>query len=106
MALLSSLNSFLRNLVRENKILASVVLYEIIMTLVVMTTSLDLRIPCLFTLCFGMKCYGCGMSDAFLELIKFNFTEAFRLNFLVYPFVIGATYYLFIEFKKFRNTLQ
>jgi hypothetical protein len=70
-----------------------------------MTTSLDFRIPCFFTFCFGMKCYGCGMSDAFLELIKFNFTEAYRLNFLIYPFVIGSTYYLIIEFRKFKSRL-
>jgi len=103
MELLSSLNSFLIGLIRSNKLLASVLIYEILMTLVVMTTSFDLRIPCFFTFCFGINCYGCGMSDAFLEIIKLNFIEAFRLNFLVYPFIIGVTWYLIVEFRKFRS---
>lgn len=103
MELLSSLNSFIIDLIRSNRLLASVLLYEVLMTLVVTTTSYDFRIPCFFTFCFGIKCYGCGMSDAFLEIIKFNFVKAFKLNFLVFPFIIGVTWYLIVEFRKFRS---
>ena len=35
---------------------------------------------CIFKYFFDFECWGCGMTRAFLELMKFNFLNAVQLN--------------------------
>ncbi|MBE6713621.1 MAG: DUF2752 domain-containing protein [Ruminococcaceae bacterium] len=60
---------------------------------------------CLFRNAFGISCPGCGISRAFLAILHFDISGAFRLNLLSIPLFIGiALYYLFLTLDLFRGT--
>lgn len=39
-----------------------------------------LKVPCVFLTLFHVPCPGCGITRAFLSLLKFNFKDAFFYN--------------------------
>ena len=45
---------------------------------------------CLFKLFFHFPCPTCGLSRSYIEVLKFNFNNAFELNplFFIYPIVL------------------
>ncbi|MCI8589394.1 MAG: DUF2752 domain-containing protein [Clostridiales bacterium] len=46
---------------------------------------------------WGKKCFGCGMTRAFISILQLNFTAAARYNRLSIPLFIGvSTYCLFL----------
>lgn len=61
-----------------------------------------LGVPCLFKAAFGIPCPGCGMTHAFLALLKLDFKAAFRYNAMIFvlPFVAA---FLVLPFDFFRS---
>ena len=55
---------------------------------------------CLFKNIFGIECLGCGTIRAFWLLIHFQFIEAFKMNCLVYLYIIILTFLIIKKFKK------
>jgi len=55
-------------------------------------------ISCVFLHCFGIPCPGCGMTRAFLALLKLDFWEAFKYNALIFymPYLF---LYIFFDWK-------
>ena len=51
-----------------------------------------IHVPCLFKTLFNIPCPGCGMTRAFLEIFKFNFSKAFYYNILSIPLFIFLIY--------------
>lgn len=52
----------------------------------------DGGIPCLWRLCFGLTCPGCGLSRAVALLGRGQFDEAVAMNWMVLPVVLIASY--------------
>jgi len=88
-----SIKKFACFLFNENKFLSLVIFYEVFTTIVYILSGIDYRIPCIYTLIFGNKCYGCGLSESFSELIQFNFQKAIQINFLIIPFIVVVIFY-------------
>ena len=73
---------------RENIIIALVVLYFIFSVLLKVFSGIDCLIPCLWKTFFGFECSGCGFTASIVEIIKGNFFIAWEINkitFLVLP---------------------
>jgi hypothetical protein len=52
------------------------------------TTGIDICIPCLWSTIFGVKCPGCGLTTATINILQFHFAaawEANRLAFIILP---------------------
>ena len=60
------------------------------------------NIPCLFKLFFGIPCPGCGITRAWLSLLRLDFRSAFRFNPMFWSVPLLAWLYL-IDFKPFKS---
>ena len=89
--------------IHSNIILSIAFLYIIISIILKSTSVIDITIPCLWTTIFGMKCPGCGLTTASVELTHFRFKEAFGINPLVYIVVPAFAYYIISDYLKFRK---
>ncbi len=98
------LKEYLYSLISGNILLSLLISYELFALILYRFSSTDILIPCLFKTLFGHSCPGCGMTTAFGELLSFHFIEAFTLNPLVYPFVLGVGYLLVKDYLKFRRS--
>ena len=61
-----------------------------------------LKIPCLFKLIFGIPCFGCGITRAYLSLLKLDLVAAFRFNPMFWSVLILVLLYLF-DGKLFKR---
>lgn len=95
------LSGFVFYLFNQNKILSLLIAYQLLATLIYNINLFDIRIPCLFTLLFNVKCYGCGLSESFAELFKLNILKAIEINFLIVPVFFLSVFYLVSSYKKF-----
>lgn len=80
--------------------------YELIAIVLAALNVADVGIPCLFTLLFGVHCYGCGMTHAFIDIIQFKFHEAWEANplsFVVLPLLSFAIVMDILKFRKQYN---
>jgi hypothetical protein len=59
--------------------------------------------PCMYKKYIGIDCPGCGMQRAFIELLKGNFAESFKIYPALLPvlftFALTASYLVF----RYRN---
>ena len=60
------------------------------------------RIPCLFRMVFGIACPGCGITRAYISLLKLDFGQAFAYNRMFWAVPVCFLFYLF-DGKVFRN---
>lgn len=81
-------------------------IYIILSSILKATTEIDICIPCIWKTVFGFHCPGCGLTTAFIELMKFNFKAAFESNWLIYPIIPTAIYFIVSDFRKYRATLR
>lgn len=59
-----------------------------------------IKIPCPFRLITGVSCLGCGMTRAYLSVLRFDFAKAFYFHPL-WPFVpVSIACYIWTRFKK------
>src|ERR1700740_1880658 len=66
-------------------------------------TGINITIPCLFKTLFGWTCPGCGLTHAFMELLKLNPIGAWDHNPLIFLVVPFGTYFIIRHFLKFRR---
>jgi hypothetical protein len=99
---LGDFRKFVNFLFAKNRVLSSVIFFEFTAIIINYKFNIDLRLPCLFTYFFKYNCFGCHLSDAFIQLIKFNFLKAFQINFLIYLVLIGAFYHIKNQFDIYN----
>lgn len=87
----------------KNKIISIVALYFLVSTILKATTGIDICIPCLWTLIFGFHCPGCGLTTAFISILKLNFIEAFESNWLIFIILPAGLYFLINDFVKYKK---
>ena len=54
-------------------------------------------IPCFFKENFDIVCPSCGVSNATINILKLNFTEAFKHNFIFTTVIFPLSVFLIIE---------
>ncbi|GIU70012.1 MAG: hypothetical protein KatS3mg002_1248 [Candidatus Woesearchaeota archaeon] len=87
----------------ENWIYSAFALYSIIGIVLHQFFEIDILIPCLFTTFLNIHCPGCGITHAFIELLSFNFTEAWYYNPLIFAVFPAGVFYVIKDFKSFYD---
>lgn len=82
------------NIFIENKFISIAIIYFIFSVLMKILFKIDILIPCLWKTVFNIKCFGCGLTSAFIELIQFNFLNAYDANMLIFIVVPGILYFI------------
>ena len=65
--------------------------------------NIDICPPCLINKIFGINCWGCGLTTAFIHILRLEFVEAFNSNWLiiiVFPSIIFFTLNNLIKVTK------
>lgn len=92
-----------RDYIFENKIVFVVGLYLVLSSVLKAMTQVDICIPCVWKSCFGFHCPGCGLTTAFVALLKLNFTDAFKANWLIFLILPAGIYLLMHDFNRFKK---
>ena len=58
-------------------------------------------VTCLFKTVTGIYCPACGMTRAFINILHFNFIEAFRQNILSIPLFFAIIYFIIMLSNDF-----
>ena len=61
-----------------------------------------LKIPCLFRFFTGYPCPSCGMTRAFLSLLKLDFTSSFMFHPLLMPALIATFIAIHVDIKVLK----
>jgi len=69
-------------------------------------TGVNITIPCIFKTFFHFRCPGCGLTSAFIEILKGNLYHAWDHNPLIFIVVPAAIVYFIMDITKFRNQYQ
>ncbi len=96
------MHNFKVNYIVRNKLLVLFAFYFLLSTLLKAITDIDVCIPCLWKSIFGITCPGCGLTTAFINLIKLDFKNAFESNFLIFFILPLGLYYLIQDYVKFK----
>jgi len=71
--------------------------------ILLVTALTPFAIPCVFRLVAGIPCPACGLSRAFLYVLRLDFFAALRMNILLLPLIIGGTVYLVCALLELRG---
>jgi len=69
-------------------------------------TGINVTIPCLYTTIFGFHCPGCGLTAAFIELLKLNPVNAWNHNPLIFIVVPCAALYMILDLLRFNKRIS
>lgn len=86
-----------------NKIIVIVGAYFIFSAILKATTGIDVCIPCLWKTIFGFHCPGCGLTTAFISLMKLDFSKAFESNWIIFILVPLGVYYFIKDYVIFKR---
>ncbi|MGY8954162.1 MAG: DUF2752 domain-containing protein [Flavobacteriales bacterium] len=89
--------------ITKNKILSIVCFYFLSSVILKAVADIDICIPCIWKSIFGVHCPGCGLTTAFISLIKLNFNNAFETNWLIFIIVPFGIYYMIQDYVKFQR---
>ena len=87
--------------ISDHKIMGVVLLYFMVSIILKALTPIDICLPCIWKLLFGFKCPGCGLTTAFINLIKMDFKGAKENNPLIYFLVPAGLYFLIWDYRKY-----
>ena len=96
----------LKQYVAANKIVSIAVLYFVISIGLKMGFSIDVLIPCLWKTLFHVQCPGCGLTRAFMQVLKLDFTGAFATNPLIFIILPMGICYVHRDFMKFKRRFE
>jgi hypothetical protein len=83
--------------------------YEIVAVILASLNVVDVGIPCLYSTFMGVKCPGCGLTHAAIELLKLNFSAAYEENPLIYivlPVILALVIFDFRKFTKHFHVME
>jgi hypothetical protein len=86
-----------------NKIMVIVVAYLFFSAILKAITGIDICIPCIWKSIFGFHCPGCGLTTAFISMIKCDFKTAIQTNWMIFVIVPLGIYYVIRDYRKFRR---
>jgi hypothetical protein len=86
----------------SKKIILISIFYFLFSSILKAFSTIDICIPCLWKLLFGIKCFGCGLTTAFIKIIQFDFFGAFESNWLIFIILPAGLIYFILEMKKLK----
>ena len=89
--------------ISKNKIISIVSFYFLFSVVLKAVTDIDVCIPCIWKSIFGFHCPGCGLTTAFISIIKLDFNNAIETNSLIFVIVPFGFYYMTQDYVKFRR---
>lgn len=84
----------------KNKLIAAVGLYFVVSSILKLSTGIDICIPCIWKSIFGFQCPGCGLTTAFIDLLKLDFKGAYGSNRLIYIVAPAVLYFIITDLRK------
>lgn len=87
----------------SNKIIVIVGAYFFLTSILKASTGIDFCIPCIWKMIFGFHCPGCGLTTAFISLIKLDFTGAYESNWMIFILMPLGVYYFSNDIIKFNR---
>lgn len=92
----------------KNNFILSLVIFVFIY--LVVSSFLELYIPCVFNEITGLYCPGCGLTRMLKSMLKLDFYQAFRYNplmFIFFPFIIYMIIdYIYCFYKKKKSKFK
>ncbi len=82
---------------------AAVIGYMIFACILKLTTGFNITVPCLYNKIFNIHCPGCGLTTAFINLLKLDFRAAWNLNPLIYIVIPFGSYLIIRDYLKFKK---
>lgn len=64
--------------------------YAVSVLIIIAVINTPVAVPCLFKLIFNIPCPGCGLFRAGVYISRLEFANAFRMNILVLPLMLGG----------------
>lgn len=89
---------------KSNWLFVAVGIYALFACILKILTSIDITIPCIFKLLFHITCPGCGLTHAFIDLLKLNFVGAWEHNPLIFLVLPAGVYFILAHFLKYRKS--
>ena len=86
----------------KKKLMTLIMIYIFLSSILKSFTKIDICIPCFWKLIFGIRCYGCGLTTAFIDIINLNFKSAFESNCLIFIIIPFSITYIIFDFYKFK----
>ncbi|HNQ69658.1 MAG TPA: DUF2752 domain-containing protein [Bacteroidales bacterium] len=87
--------------IKKHFLIAGIAGYYFIGLILYVFAKVDILIPCIWHTLFDIRCPGCGLTRAFIELLSFNFSAAWDSNPLIFIVFPALTYYIIMDFVKF-----
>lgn len=91
---------------KDNIIVMILLAYYIVGVPLFIFFDIDILLPCLISLITGHRCPGCGMTTAFMDILKLEFIEAFNSNPLIFIVLPALIYYVTTDFIKFKRNYE
>lgn len=91
---------------KENIVVMIIIAYYVIGVPLFIFFDTDILLPCLISLVTGHRCPGCGMTTAFMDILKLEFIEAFNSNPLIFIVLPALIYYVTTDFIKFKRNYE
>ena len=89
----------------HNKFLFIIAAYFVFSSFLYAFTGLNITIPCLWNLMFDVHCPGCGLTTAFIYLLKIDPIGAWNSNPLIFLIIPIVLTYFFLDLKNFKKKL-
>ena len=87
--------------IKKNIIIAGVACYYFIGFILYIFAEIDILIPCIWKTIFNVRCPGCGLTRALINLLSFDIAGAWDSNPLIFIVFPGMTFYLIKDFVTF-----
>ncbi len=88
---------------KANFLLACLAGYIVFSAVLKAISGIDVCIPCLWHRFFSFRCPGCGLTTAFVSLLKLDFAGAWAANPLIFVVLPAGLFYLTADFLRFRR---
>lgn len=92
--------------IQENKLFFAIGFYLLFSAILKAITKIDICIPCLWNTFFDIHCPGCGLTTAFIYLIKLNFNRALESNWMIFIILPIIAYYLKSDFNNYQLKIK
>jgi len=86
-----------------NKFIFAIGIYFLFSSILVAITKIDICIPCIWKAIFEVNCLSCGLTSAFVYILKLNFFDAYKTNSLIYILIPFGIYYIKQDYQEFKN---
>ena len=77
--------------------------YSFISVILFVFFNIDILVPCVFKKIFHFECWGCGLTTAFIHLLKFDMIAAYQSNWTIFVVIPVIVFLVCKDVLKFNN---